>query len=136
MTVDQKAAQFQRKYGVWGSHDDYPREDWQREAYENKTSLSYWTWVATRMEVRGELREDNIQYTVSGFYTDTQQHFSHHVEAGSPEGAVRQTFQELSGRDISKTESLGELAEELEMEPVSVTRDHHTELVGQANPAW
>jgi len=90
MTVDQKAAQLRDKHGPWGSHDDYPREDWQREAYENDTSLGYWTWVAAQMEMRGGLEEEPSEYTVVGTNEHHPQGFTRVVSASSSEAAAEQ----------------------------------------------
>lgn len=33
----------------WDEHPDWPREDWNREAGENDTSLGYWHWVVNQI---------------------------------------------------------------------------------------
>jgi hypothetical protein len=35
--------------GWWGSHPNYPLEDWQSEVANNDTRLSYWEWVTGKV---------------------------------------------------------------------------------------
>lgn len=51
------------KYGgLWGSHPDYSRGDWQCEAMIGDTQLGYWDWVRHRVdEVRFEKEVVDIE---------------------------------------------------------------------------
>jgi hypothetical protein len=47
------AEELKNKYGgsVWDRHPDYDQEDWQYEADNNETSVDYWTWVKSMIEM-------------------------------------------------------------------------------------
>lgn len=40
----------QRNGGIWGSHLDYPLEDWKYEVTNNDTRMGYWNWVESKIE--------------------------------------------------------------------------------------
>ena len=91
-------------------------------------------------EEEAEALRTQTPYTVSGMYMDNYQSFSQHVMASSPKEAVRKTFSDLgeeAAMDLDFQEApLSELAEATDMEPVSVVKGHHKQLVNEANPAW
>lgn len=48
-----------RDDNMWGSHEGWPVEDWQREVAEDNTRLGYWEWVEANVDLYGDyLPED------------------------------------------------------------------------------
>ncbi|MBV6360520.1 MULTISPECIES: hypothetical protein [Mycobacteroides] len=44
----------------WDEDPDYPLKDWKREVKKDKTRLGYWDWTEHRMEIAGDLDDDDI----------------------------------------------------------------------------
>jgi hypothetical protein len=44
--------------GYWGSHVDYPLEDWRADVMNGYTRLGYWEWVEDQLNKEAELGED------------------------------------------------------------------------------
>jgi len=42
---------LQDEYGHWGSHPQFPREDWKYEVANSDTTLGYWEWVKAQLEL-------------------------------------------------------------------------------------
>ncbi|NLG54674.1 MAG: hypothetical protein GX542_03360 [Rhodococcus sp.] len=39
------------RYGVWGSHPDYPPAAWQYEVSNGDTRHGYWAWVVAEIDI-------------------------------------------------------------------------------------
>lgn len=44
-------AQLRTEYGFWGSHPEYPVEDWKYEVNNGDTRRGYWQWVEAMIEM-------------------------------------------------------------------------------------
>lgn len=47
-----------RDENMWGSHEGWPVEDWQREVAEDNTRLGYWEWVEANVDLYGDYLEE------------------------------------------------------------------------------
>jgi hypothetical protein len=50
VNLHERAEKLARKYGYWEEHPDYPSDDWQESVINRGTRLSYWEWVADKIE--------------------------------------------------------------------------------------
>ena len=50
MPDEVSAEALEEQYGHWGSHPDFPAEDWMYEAGNGDTRLGYWDWVVNKLQ--------------------------------------------------------------------------------------
>ena len=48
-TLTARAEEIYKK-DIWGQHPDFPRSEWQDEAFDSLTQLGYWEWVQHKVE--------------------------------------------------------------------------------------
>ena len=52
--IDWTVENLIEKYGYWGSHPEYPVEDWRHEVSNDDVRRGYWDWVAAKLEEDGK----------------------------------------------------------------------------------
>jgi hypothetical protein len=53
-----KVSELMEKYGDWGEHPDYPRDNWKYEVVNDDTQLGYWRWVQNNLVINQEEEEE------------------------------------------------------------------------------
>ena len=43
---------------MWGEHEGWPVEDWQRAVSEDETRLGYWEWVEANVDLYGDYLDE------------------------------------------------------------------------------